>query len=179
MPRIGIIGNAHGPYTVEHLEKGIEALISEFKKRGYREEIVLVSGGAAWFDHIAVMAYLCEDSRLDLELHLPCSFEARFKDNGLRDWRSNPGFLSNRYHDTFSRETGIESLKDISQSIQRGCTVYIHNGFHERNEKLVQDLDLLIAFGAGTDAPESGGTRYTWDKARCDKLFVSMVETRR
>ena len=60
--------------------------------------IILVSGGAAWSDHIAVTLFLNRQNYnlniKELRLYLPCQFDMetkRFYDNGSKDWRVNPG----------------------------------------------------------------------------------------
>ena len=55
-------------------------LITEFIRSNPSEKIVLVSGGSAWIDHIAVKLFLffqLEDGIIvqDLKLHLPCGYK--------------------------------------------------------------------------------------------------------
>ena len=57
--------------------------------------VCLVSGGAAWVDHVAVSLYL-QNHYPELELNLPCEFtDGRYSDTGAYDWRVNPGKTSN------------------------------------------------------------------------------------
>jgi hypothetical protein len=64
-----------------------------------RDQILLVSGGAALADHVVVDLFLkYHDQGLKLRLELPCAWDAkrkRFKDDGTRNWRTNPGGTCN------------------------------------------------------------------------------------
>ena len=60
----------------------------------------LISGGAAWADHIAVVLFIEED-KSELTLHLPCVLDRKkgwFVDNDVRNWQTNPGRSANKYH---------------------------------------------------------------------------------
>ena len=64
----------------------------------------LVSGGAAWADHLAVTIFLAGTAP-KLCLYLPCEFDMAnccFVDDGTIDWRTNPGGTANCYHKKFS-----------------------------------------------------------------------------
>ncbi|SNW61930.1 Hypothetical protein ORPV_26 [Orpheovirus IHUMI-LCC2] len=70
-------------------------------------KVTLISGGAAWADHIAVNLYNNGYVK-DLVLHLPCEWnEGKYLDTGSRDWRVNPGKTSNYYHEQFSKKIGL------------------------------------------------------------------------
>ena len=62
-------------------------------------ETVLISGGAAWADHVAVTLFL-RGKVAGLELHLPCEWDSantQFIDTGAAHWASNPGRSANQY----------------------------------------------------------------------------------
>lgn len=134
------------------------------------EPSTLVSGGAAFADHLAVRAFLRGDAgRLDL--HLP----ARLGDDGFEghpDART-----ANVYHARFSEALGIDSLDEIERALRAGATATVHPGYAARNAH-VATSDAVMAFTAGgrgrdttgATAAEAGlkggGTAKTWDMAR-------------
>lgn len=157
------------------VEKAI-TIIKELK-----EDVILVSGGAAWSDHVAVELFLNKSNVFvkGLELHLPCSFvNSKYLDNGMFDWKSNPGKTSNYYHQKFSVALGDRerSFKELNQVILNDAKVVIHKGFHDRNS-LVSKSNYLIAFTWGKKEPEDGGTLDTWNKSNNSvKIHVSLCD---
>ena len=130
----------------------------------------LVSGGAAWSDHIAVRLFNSGDFA-GLTLILPCEWESgRHKDSGHRDWRINPGQSANRYHRAFSRLLGRDTLRELDDLItgDERVVVVTGKGFHQRNTQIANTADVVLAFtwANGAEPPAKGGTRDTWNKAR-------------
>ena len=165
---ISIIGTARGDYVPELFDKMITTakyMLSNLK------DITLISGGAAWADHVAVRLYL-EGFVSKLILHLPCEWsnEAQYYDNGDYDWGTNPGRTSNYYHSKFSQIIGINSLDEIDQAIKKGAEICIHKGFHERNN-YVAKCNCLIGF---TWSNVSGGTLDTWNKCSSQKYHIDL-----
>lgn len=123
-----------------------------------------VSGGAAWADHIAVYSYL-EGIVDHLILHLPCKWDMeknQFYDSGIFDSRSNPGGTANYYHRKFNQKYKRNSLNEISQAINKGATVVITEGFLNRNTKVANDSDILLALTFGNkEKIKNGGTADT------------------
>jgi hypothetical protein len=138
--------------------------------------IILVSGGAAWADHVAVELFIRANEHEDirsriegLELHLPTEFmleTERYFETGARDWRMNPGHSANEYHERFSEKLGKanQSFHDLATALQSGAKVKIYDGFHQRNT-YIATADRILAFSWGTHEPEDGGTKDTWTKA--------------
>jgi hypothetical protein len=132
---------------------------------------VLVSGGAAWADHLAVDAFLggrCGG----LELYLPAPL---FHGGGITRFmgeRGSSGAASNYYHGNFSRAVGIDSRAQIMQAMEQGAIVVqerVARGYaamFNRNAKVATRCTEMIAytFGDGSE-PEDGGTRHTWNLA--------------
>lgn len=131
--------------------------------------INLVSGGSAYADHIAVKLFLEELPHvlppLNLTLYLPDYFvNGEFVDRGSGDWKTNPGKTLNYYHQLFQDKTGIKSLDQIENAIQKGAKVHIVPGLFERNTK-VSETDSLIAFTFGNGRyVKPGGTSDTVSK---------------
>lgn len=136
-------------------------LIDQFKESNY-PITTLVSGGAAFADHVAVKLFL-DKKILKLKLFLPCEWESgSFKDNGSKYFTKNPGGIANHYHRKFQSATGINSLSQIQiAKIEGAELIPVIKGFHARNA-LVAKSDFLLActFGNGAEVKD-GGTAHT------------------
>lgn len=121
----------------------------------------LVSGGAAWADHLAVRLFNAGLVK-DLTLHLPASFLHHF-DEG--PGRYDCGHTANHYHRLFTQSMSFDSLKDIETSIKGGALALLTPGFKERNTKVAEEAQTLLAFTFG-DGPRlcDGGTLDTMTK---------------
>lgn len=176
MTRIAVIGTAGRDRT-----KPMTKALWEWMLNSARERIPaghhLVSGGAAWADHLAVMLYL-EGHAEALTLHLPAPF------NGVHfigQERSSAG-AANYYHQRFSKTIDSNTLKELSWAIEKHAKVTQqpygshYGGMFARNALVARDAEALIAytFGPG-DVPADGGTRDTWDKCKAEsKLHVPL-----
>lgn len=127
----------------------------------------LVSGGAAFSDHIAVQLFL-ERRVSQLTLHLP----AGWLGHGFKETSSkfDTGRTSNWYHAKFSEVIGVNTLQEIQLAIERGATVKTGaGGFKERNTDIAKEADSLLAFTFGSGAVlKEGGTKDTWNKFATD-----------
>jgi len=153
-------------YVAEMLRAAREAV----DKTGATE---LVSGGAAWADHIAVMLFLEEPERFTLRLELPAELteekngERRYVDTGVRNFKTNPGGTANYYHELFQSafskaRAGWSPFKDIATAARHAnCTIRVTPGLHARNEKVAMaDHCLAMTFGDGAQLKD-GGTAHT------------------
>lgn len=125
---------------------------------------IVISGGAAWSDHLAVSLFL--NGRLSkLRLYLPCKFDKdnkQFEDDGSVDYKTNPGGTSNYYHKLFSEKIGKGSLDEIALAIDTGADVIVGNGMFDRNARLAKEATHIIAFTYGNkEVLKDGGTAYT------------------
>ncbi len=128
----------------------------------------LVSGGAAFSDHIAVSLMKQGDAEW-LTLHLPCPWDFEnscYQENGLGG-TADPGRTANYYHRQFSKAMGYPahtSLDSIGKLLLADSEVgyTVSDGFHARNI-LTGQVDLLIVFtwGEGNE-PKDGGTLHCW-----------------
>jgi ribA/ribD-fused uncharacterized protein len=128
---------------------------------------ILVSGGAAWADHVAVWAYL-NDHCAGLILHLP----APFKNNRFWGEYGTSGNACNYYHEKFSKTMGFNSLAHIQAALDKGARITeqsIAMGYAamaKRNKLVANDCTHMVAFTFGEgDVPADGGTKITWDMA--------------
>jgi len=128
----------------------------------------LVSGGAAWADHVAVKLFLNKEVP-KLKLFFPCQFlgtMAGFDTNPLNDYERQKGYstgeIANKYHAQFSRKINCNSLDELQQAIQMGAQVVVpKGGFYGRNALIAQsDVILAITFGK-KEWIKDGGTAHT------------------
>ena len=135
------------------------------KVRDLAEELnakLLISGGAAFADHIAVRLNLT--CCISLLLHLP----APFKDGvfvELESSRSETARVANYYHNKFSNLCALDSLAELSTAIRSGAKIVVTPGFKERNTKVAHDADAMIALTFGNkNRIKDGGTADTCRK---------------
>ncbi len=180
--RVGIVGFAGGhvpPPANCHLNRDL------FDKMVSRAEQIiqhtfsiplnavnLVSGGAPWSDHVAVVL---AHKAASLKICAPAPWDAttgRFVDNGTGSfWKTNPGAYENTLHEQFATATGVDSFTDL-----RSVTVSSHKGFHARNSVIASTVDFLIAFTwSSSSEPTDGGTKDTWKKAKAFLPAARMV----
>lgn len=168
---IGIIGTAGRGQDGYKLNANVfDRMVEVVSKVKTLESSTLISGGAAWADHVAVVTFLL--SRCSgLTIHMPCEWDAsksEFTDTGERDWRTNPGGTSNHYHRQFSRKLSTNSelsLNQIHHAMRRGANATTGAGFFERNTEIAKQSDAIIAFTFGNGAKlADGGTRDTFMK---------------
>lgn len=160
---LAIVGTA-GRKEDEHkincamLPKMVEIAAAAAQKLGVKE---LVSGGAAWADHVAVLVFLQDPTKYKLTLHVPAAFEGdRYKDVGGFG-ASNPGGTANYYHGKFSKAVGRDTIREIAEAIKLGATVIVGKGFFDRN-KLVAKSGAILAFTFGDkEWVKDGGTAHT------------------
>lgn len=138
-----------------------EGLLEQFAESNY-PVTHLVSGGAAWADHVAVSLFLKKKAP-HLRLFLPCLWDSgSFKDNGQDNWSQNPGRTANSLHKGFQMKTLINSLTEIQIAKNEGAElIEVTRGFHARNA-LVAKSDLLLAMTFGDkNIVKDGGTAHT------------------
>lgn len=167
------------------------------------ERVVLVSGGSAWADHVAVRLFLREVTTAGgqpyagLHLYLPCKLvetavkpaaaaaassaadavqSVRFEDTG--SW-SSPGRTLNELHSEFARKLGVPStLSDLQQAQSlRAKLSSDARGFFARNKQVAASCQRMIAFtwGSAMSDHKKGGTKHTWDLAKhAQRLHVPL-----
>jgi hypothetical protein len=129
----------------------------------------LVSGGAAWADHLAVELYL-RGHATALTLHLPAPISAIGR--GFITLGQDSGSAANYYHERFSKVVGHDTFLQLLKAIQQGASVTAelagngYKGMFARNKR-VADVEAMVAytFGPG-DVPADGGTLDTWNQSR-------------
>lgn len=135
-----------------------------FKLAGQGHQVhTLVSGGAAWADHVAVDLFL-KHTADNLVLHLPAPYDfdkAQFTDTGVVDFRSNPGGTANYYHRKFLPD----SLAQLGKALQTPkCAQTVSAGLFERNGRVAM-ADAIVALTFGSERKlKDGGTADTFRK---------------
>lgn len=184
MKTLGIIGTAgrkdDRTRMTQSLYKDMCGYAAVFANT-YGGPIKVVSGGAAWADHVGVTLFLRKIVQ-GLKLCLP----AEFKDGQFIEGsnRFDPGRTSNWYHKQMSQALGHNTLRDIALAAEAGAILHTIPGFKKRNLHVASEAtDYLLAFTFGThsgtysqedegwlDATaaglKDGGTAHTWSKAR-------------
>lgn len=136
----------------------------------------LVSGGAAWADHIAILLFLSDPERFELHLHLPALLKHHptdrqamfYLDTGSRQNGSNPARVSNELHEAFgtqlaSHKPGWSPFHDLRKAFfHPRVTTTTSAGFEPRNARVAADSDFALAMTFG-DGPvlKKGGTAGT------------------
>lgn len=163
--KLAIIGTAgRGPDSLSLTVakwNDMKRIVARFIKEQNIKHVV--SGGAAFSDHMAVGVYLAGLVE-KLDLYFPCKFDTEkveFYDSGSDISFVNPGGVANFYHEHFSKKMGIKSLLQIKQAIDKGAFTDVKDGFHARNV-FVAKADMVIAFTFGNGAVvKDGGTAHT------------------
>lgn len=181
MTRIAVIGTAGRKNAADRLDWPTFLLMREAVLRELQNiprPWELVSGAAAWADHVAVDLFL--GGEVDrLELHLPCRF------NGAIFYgASDEARTANHYHQAFTARMPPDrsSFTDLREAIMRGATIWQYEveGFKARNYA-VGRVEVVIAqtFGRGS-VPADGGTAHTWrNSAAPIKIHIPIGELHR
>lgn len=173
---IGIIGTA-GRQSVYPMGRELwDWMLNDARKRVHRADH-LVSGGAAWADHLAVALFL-EGRVSGLTLHLPAPLEDRFIGPP-----KSAGSVANYYHYRFKQMTGIDGLADIVVAAQLpNCDGTFepaapgYGAMFARNSKIAQAAETLFAYTfAKDDLSITGGTKDTWDKCKGQRIHISLL----
>lgn len=176
---IGFSGRSEKEISGDVYYKSLEIAKKYIERFGQSSDIVLVAGGGAWCDHIAIDLYLSGDYK-GLVIHGPCRWTGlEYDDNGAFDWRVNPGKTANHYHRTFSKATNKNSLSDIQNAIRKGAVYIEHEYYHSRFSS-ISETDYLLCFTWSRNTrPEKGAHLDIWKKAKCKKIHVSLCFTDR
>lgn len=186
--RVAIIGTAgRRPHELARLnEHSFKCMLDRSREiiqhhfRLSTRNVMLVSGGSAWADHVAVRMFI--DDMYDapfrgLRLYIPAPFAKpntsssssyssssssrvecphshsfEFYDTGYSSWHLNPGHTLNMYHHQFNKEMKNQcSFVDFATAEAFGAIFDSSaHGFHASNA-LVAQSDYVIAFTFGSE----------------------------
>jgi hypothetical protein len=180
MIRLGIIGTAGrnpnqlkklSTYHMQWINDTIKSYI-EFVIEKNPNEIILVSGGSAWVDHVAIQLYL-EGNFGGLELYLPTNFDKKIK----KFEPTYEGNILNLLHSACAEKIGHSVFDDLYEVVtDPNVKIIIKKGFFQRNTLISQNNDHLIAFTFDKIAPSNGGTHDTWSKTKHNnKIHFSLT----
>jgi len=136
------------------------------------KDIILVSGGSAWADHVAIQLFR-EGGFGGLELYLPSEFNTK----AHKYKNTHEGRTLNKLHEHCQNKTGLPIFEELTSvnSRKKGVKITIQRGFKPRNTLVARGCDHIIAFTFGKDIPEGGGTADTWSKIPHEnKLHISL-----
>lgn len=112
---------------------------------------------------------LSHQSDIPCTLWIPCAWDEKAP-GYVAAGTFSPGSISNHYHRLYSEALyGFPktSRRQIQKLRELGlATLVPGTGFKERNTYIAKESDVILAFTFGKEAPEDGGTRDTWDKAK-------------
>ena len=181
MPKVAIIGTAGRKEDARRMTEDLYyRMVLDARHKIFERydpvEVTLVSGGAAWADHIAVSLWLSDMGFKALHLHLPASFSnSSYVESGFK----SAGSISNYYHYAFGhkmrQDRGV-TLRGIQRAIDSGAVISVSRGFFDRN-CLVGDVDVVLAYtwGNSFDHPKDGGTLHTWKNSSAPvKLHIPL-----
>ena len=193
---IGIIGSAgrgakgpDGKYVYPEYTKQMFDGWVDYASKVVPADATVVSGGAAWADHVAVRLYTTGKIK-KLVLFLPAELidtvgmtgvgnaQAVFRSRAPRGTKSSTAaWTANNYHKIFSEKIGVDTLDEMLKAIEKGSldgSVDVHvsspdsqDPFKDRNTEVAKAAkDGLIAFTDVNEdgSPIDGGTSDTWTK---------------
>lgn len=191
---LGIIGTAgrkqaHRFMTPDNYNLMLEESKKIISKFGFK---TVVSGGAAFSDHIAVSLF--NNNLVDnLILMLPDSFDIKAQQYRVGHY----GNIANELHREFSHQCQINSLQDIQRAIENGAIipdkVESSPGFLTRNSWIAEKCTHLLAFTSGKALNQTvseigynteihdyiikdNGTKDTWRKASQKYRIVISID---
>jgi hypothetical protein len=198
---LGVIGTAGRKedkprLTSAHFDRMANGTILLMSKLGIsQDDLYLVSGGAAWADHVVVQLVLmgvCSPSHLTV--YLPATLTDGHY-TGLGDSAVKTASTANYYHGLFSQTIQRSSMSELAEMEKMGATLIPGNGsFHARNADVARACNdgALLAFTFGSEFtkqppwsirefPSStkakdaglkdGGTAHTFDVSKAPRKF--------
>lgn len=177
MLKLAIIGTAGRDKSIQMTRALWNWMCSDIQSRVPVGSHV-VSGGAAWADHLAVGLFLCGHAS-HLTLHLPAPFD--LSHNRFIGGYSTAGNAANYYHRLFSEAIRCHTLDEIADVLSMPNCVNTqepvqpgYGGMYARN-KLVAQADQLFAYTFGKDSqPADGGTSNTWKMCKGERVHISL-----
>src|ERR1700733_10146311 len=121
----------HIKQTINHVLDYIE---NTLKKETF--EIILVSGGSPWIDHVAI------------QLYLPSKFDVK-KNHYVN---THEGRKLNELHNIFSKKIDINSLFELTRAILQTKNI------------IAKNCDHLLVFTFEDKYPTKGDIAHTWKK---------------
>lgn len=165
--KVAIIGTSGRKDDAKFVNANTFNWIVDTCRKHSNPEDTLMSAGAAFSDHAAVILALEREQPLLLELpSLWDDAKQQFLD------AKGPGRINNYYHREFSKACGWpenHSLQTLHLALQKPSVQVVYtNGFFAEPTIVNCDKLLAFSFNASRSGP-SGGTGYTWRKCKKPK----------
>lgn len=173
MTKIAIIGTAGRDLTKPMTQHLWDWMIMDALNRVPRGAH-LVSGGAAWADHLAVILFMTGHASA-LDLHFPAPFDGKL----FIGPKNSSATAANFYHLKFSMVRG-NSFEELLHAKMSGATVTAeparagYGGFMDRNSKVAKADEMLAYTFSNLSRPADGGTYDTWTKCRGKRTHISL-----
>lgn len=189
--------------TEGHYNRMVGAAVTLIKNLGVEgKDLKLVSGGAAWADHVAVSLVQWDIIPPEnLTLFLPALLGPNGYEGNELEYRGSTktADTANYYHILFSNRLGRDTREELRTVRNQGATFHtVMTGFHARNAMVAKEVTPdgnLLAFTFGgpnsdqqpwtvrrfiptTKADDAGlkdgGTAHTWNNSKCFKWHAKI-----
>ena len=176
IPYVQLLKNFDNSKILEY----VESVYNDFiKKHNFKKsEIILISNGYPWIDHIPVVLFLTnennennndkDDMYSGIELCMPTEINHKTQ-NFLN---THEGRSLNELHNKYKEISTIDSLNNLSRIVQAKKTnkkSIIKRGFKQANTSMVRNCDYVLAFGL-EEAPNCE----IWNKILCGKEYYTI-----
>jgi hypothetical protein len=162
-----ILDNKHLEWAQMNVQLYIDEVLNIDKNK-----IILVSGGSAWMDHVAIQLFI-QGGYGGLELYLPSEFNVKSK----KYKNTHEGRKLNELHSACQNKTGLSIFEELTYANQKNTNIkiVIKRGFIQRNTLIAKNCDHLLSFTFDKNQPSGGGTLDTWNKVLHEnKLHISL-----
>jgi len=184
MVKIGIIT----PILIHDLKNYMNCMeVLEYVKKCYadfiegrgflKSDIVLVSNGHPWINHIPISLFLEEpDNYMGIELCMATELNPKER----KFLNTHEGRVFNNLYLQYKDISGIDGLDNIAQIVQTrkpNRKQIIKRGYKQANTMMVRNCDYVLFFGL-TEPLESSGSKEVelWNKILCNKIFFSITD---
>lgn len=168
----------------------VETVFNDFtnKYNFKKSDIILVSNGYPWIDHVLVNLFLLNEDKnknksedinnnnnnnsndeyVGIELCMPTEINHKTQ-NFLN---THEGRSLNELHNKYKEISGIDSLNNLSRIVQAKKSnkkSIIKRGFKQANTVMVRNCDYVLVFGL-SEIPDSE----IWNKILCEKEYYTI-----
>jgi len=185
MVKIGIIGLVSHTEISKYFSNSkileyVESVYNEYITRLdlKKSDIILVSNGYPWINHIPVSLFLSNSSNVKdgktsepydeyagIELCMPTDLNPKTR----QFLNTHEGRSLNESHTKYKEVSSIDSLDNLARILQAkkpNKKSIIKRGFKQANTLMVRNCDHVLVFGFG-ESPEGE----LWDKILCVKEY--------
>ena len=180
MIKIGIVGITgihpldNKRLSLEHFNFVINTFEEYINKNNIiKSDIILVSNGMTWINHIIVHLYLLGGYG-GIELYIPTTFDFKFKHYE----NTHEGRTLNRLHNEFKEKTNIDGLEDLSRIFRsqsdKKIKQNVKRGYKQCNTLMITNCDHVLMFSYDDFNNIASDLNHTWNKIKCIKEYVKI-----